>query len=423
MRIAFLLSRFPCISETFVLNQITGLIDRGHEVAIFAEAPAAEATVHQDVLAYGLLGRTRYYGTCAMPKSKTSRVAAGVRIIAANMGRNPRALAGALNVFRFGRRAASLAILYMIAPFLAGKFDIVHCHFGPNGMKGALLKDLGAINAKLVTSFHGYDMSSYPREHGEDVYEGLFGKGDLFLPISEVWRDRLVRFGCDRRRIRVHHMGIDTKRYRFRARRPLSDGKVLLVTVARLVEKKGVAHGIRAVAKALRTYPGLEYLIVGDGPLRGSLQSLIDDLGVGASVKLTGWKEQEDIVELMERAHILLAPSVTDGRGDQEGIPVAIMEAMATGMPVISTMHSGIPELVQDGRCGFLVPEGDEEALAGRILFLAGHHETWGPMGRQGRTIVEEQYDINRLNDRMAVLYEDIAGRPLCAAGGAGRQQ
>lgn len=157
-------------------------------------------------------------------------------------------------------------------------------------------------------------------------------------------------------------MGIDTKKFLFSPRKLRFDGKIHLLTVARLVEKKGIQYSIQAVAKVVKKYPQIEYKIAGDGPLKSDMESLIDGLKVNGNVKLLGGKQQGEIIELMKDADIFLAPSVTSNDGDQEGIPVAIMEALAQGLPVISTYHSGIPELVQDGISGFLVPERDTKS-------------------------------------------------------------
>ena len=104
----------------------------------------------------------------------------------------------------------------------------------------------------------------------------------------------------------------------------------------------------------------------------------------------------------------MLAPSVTSQNGDCEGIPVAIVEALAWGLPVLSTLHSGIPEVIQDGESGFLVPERDTEALAEKLEYLIEHPELWPEMGRKGRKYVEEHYDIDKLNDRLVEIYQRL---------------
>lgn len=411
MKIAFIVGRFPCLSETFVLNQITGLIDRGHEVDIYAYGPGKDLKMHADVEKYNLLHHTFYYGDVyqKIPANKFRRFIKGLNLIIKNIHRKPMALLKSLNIFKFGREALSLFTLYSIIPFLdKDKYDIVHCHFGPNGNLGALLKETGVFKGKLITAFHGYDMTQYIEKNGENVYNHLFKKGDLFLPISKRWKDKLIKIGCDREKIIVHRMGINIKKFLFHPRKHGKDGKINLLTIARLVEKKGVQYGIQAVAQVLKRYPWIEYRIIGDGPLKTDLENLIKELNIGSNVKLLGWKQHEEIVTLMEESDILLAPSVTSKNGDQEGIPVVIMEALAQGLPVISTYHSGIPELVEDGVSGFLVPEHHVDSLANRLAYLIDHPEIWPEMGKAGRKHVEEYFNIDKLNDQLVKIYQQL---------------
>ena len=142
---------------------------------------------------------------------------------------------------------------------------------------------------------------------------------------------------------------------------------VTLVTVARLVPKKGIEDAIRAVAALAPKYPTLSFHIVGDGPQRSGCQTLIEELGVQNQIRLLGQQPAEGVKHALKSADIFVAPSYTASDGDIEGIPVAIMEAMASGLPVVSTNHSGIPELVMDGVTGCLVAERDVTNIAARL--------------------------------------------------------
>ena len=160
----------------------------------------------------------------------------------------------------------------MVIPFINnGKYDIINCHFGYHGLKAVYLKQIGLLQGKIVTTFHGLDITNYLESFGENVYEQLFDTGDLFLPISELWEKRLIELGCSPKKIIVHHMGIDCDKFSFKPRNLSSDGQIRFVTVARLVEKKGVEYAIRAVAKLADTHRNIQYSIVGDGALRDKL--------------------------------------------------------------------------------------------------------------------------------------------------------
>jgi colanic acid/amylovoran biosynthesis glycosyltransferase len=178
------------------------------------------------------------------------------------------------------------------------------------------------------------------------------------------------------------------------------------LTVGRLVEKKGLEYAVRAVALARRTCPNLRYEIIGDGPLRPALGELVDKLNLAPIVSLLGAADCDFVRRKMAATDLFMLPSVTANDGDQEGIPVSLMEAQACGLPVLSTRHSGIPELVADGESGFLVAERDVEALASRLTYLIEHPESWPRMGRAGRTIVESRFNIEALNRDLLQIYE-----------------
>jgi colanic acid/amylovoran biosynthesis glycosyltransferase len=178
-----------------------------------------------------------------------------------------------------------------------------------------------------------------------------------------------------------------------------------VLTIARLIEKKGVAFAIDAVSRLLSKGEKIDYTIVGDGVLRENLQHLIECRGIERQVKLVGWKTHEEVKMLLEESHVLVAPSLTSEGGDQEGIPNAIKEAMASGLPVISTFHSGIPELVTDGVSGLLVPERDAASLAEALAYLMSHPEMCNTMGKAGRTHVEQEFDTKSLNKKLEELY------------------
>jgi len=417
MKVAFFLYHWPVLSETFIMNQITGLLDRGHEVDIYAKGPGTEPVIHADIERYKMLERTFYYGNAVerLPANKVVRVTKAAGEIIAHIHKRPMPLLRSLNIFKFGREAPSLGIFYKTLPFVkngADKYEVVHCHFGPNGNLAALLKELGAITGKIVTAFHG-EAGYTGQKRYERGYDLLFEMGDLILPMSEREKQNLIELGCNPQKIVVHRMGVDLSRFTFAPRQPRSGGKARLLSVARLVEKKGIEYAIRAVAIVLEKYPHIEYDIAGDGPLGGDLENLIGTLDVGDRIRLLGWKRQEEVVELVKRADILLAPSVTSEDGDQEGIPVVLMEALAQGLPVLSTYHSGIPELVQDGESGFLVPERDVDALAEKLEHLVKYQEIWADMGRAGRGYVEGYYDIAKLNDQLVQLYQQLLGGGL----------
>jgi coenzyme F420-reducing hydrogenase beta subunit len=404
MKIAFIVGTFPALSETFILNQITELLDLGLDVEIFARTNPKDKIIHSDIEKYQLMERVYYF---IMPCNKIRRILKAIFLTIKNFHKAPLKILKSLNVFKYGKAALSLRLLYSIIPFLDKNFDILYCHFGPNGILGTYLKEIG-INGKLVTSFHGYDMSSFIISNGNNVYKKLFLNGDLFLPISNYWKRKLIRLGCIEKKIIVHRMGIDLEKFKFFGGRKQSGEHIKILTIGRLVEKKGHEYAIKAIAKIVKKHKNIEYIIAGDGPLRNKLEDLVSKLEIERYVKFLGAVEQREALKLYHQAHIFVLPSVTASNDDQEGIPVVLMEAQATGLPIVSTYHTGIPEVVLDGKSGFLVPENEVDALAEKLEYLIEHPEIWPDMGRCGRKYVEEKYDIKILNQQLVKIYKNL---------------
>ena len=406
---AFLLNSFPSLSETFILNQITGMIDLGHEVALYPSLRDPSEIVHADVDRYRLLDKCRF--SPEVPPGYAGRMAGAMRLLG-RAGKEQRSIyLKALNGMAHGRDAVSLRLLYDVSSLPAGAaYDVLFCHYGPQGNRAVRWRRMGAVRGKVATFFHGYDISQAIQWCGPRIYDGLFREGDLFLAISRRWREKLIELGCDEKKIVVHHMGIDSGRFTFQPRS--REGKTTrLISIARLHEKKGIEFGIRAVASLIRKGFELEYAIVGEGPLKEELQQLIRETKEESRIRLLGACPQEEVKRRLSESHILLAPSVTASNGNQEGIPVAVMEAMAVGLPILSTQHSGIPELVEDGVSGFLVPERDVEALEEKLRTLVEQPALWPGMGKAGRAKVEAEFDIVKLNKQ---LVEVLTALPIC---------
>jgi len=411
MKVAFIVSGFPVLSETFILNEITGLLDLGYDVQIFAEANPGEKKVHPDIEKYQLMKRVHYFD---IPNNKIKRLLKAIYLIITNFNKNPIKMLKTLNIFKYGKFALSLRLLYAFTTFVnAGKeFNIVHCHFGPNGIIGAALKEIGVIKSKVITTFHGYDMSKFILNHKKNIYKNLFSQGDLFLPVSENWKKKLIKLGCDEKKVMVHHMGVDLRKFKFCKKKFPYKKPINILTIGRLVEKKGHEYAIKSIAKIIYKYKkNIVYIIAGDGPLRNKLKFLSSQLGISNYVKFVGKVKQNEVLKLYQQSHIFILPSITSSEGEQEGIPVVLLEAQAAGLPVISTYHSGIPEAVINGQSGFLVPERDVDALTKKLMYLINHPEIWPRMGRCGRMFIEKEYNINRLNQKLSKIYQDLINR------------
>jgi len=405
VRIAVLTGLFPVLWETPFLNQITGLVELGHEVDIYADQPQPGVPAHPDIARLGLLDRTRY--PVQLPTGGRDRWREAFRLIRRHRGPDRAALLRSLNPLVFWRRATSLDQLRRTAPFLPQQsYDICYCPFAQDARRSLRYRKLGLLRGKLVTAFRGSDFSRYLAQRGAQVYRKVFREGDLFLPVCEAFAARLRTLGCPSHKVMVHHTGINLTRFPFRPRaRPA--GALRLITVGRLVEKKGISYVLQAVGK-LRS-AGLEASceILGDGPLRQRLQLEAEQLGLQSRVHFAGWQTQAQVQAALDTADVLLAPCVTAADGDQEGIPNVLREGMAAGLPVIGSRHSGIPELIDNGVTGYLVPERDADAIADRIRTLAVRAEVWLPLVNAARRKVEQD-DILQLNLGLVQMLEKL---------------
>jgi colanic acid/amylovoran biosynthesis glycosyltransferase len=404
MKIAVIVPTFPALSEVFILNQITGLIDLGHDVDLYSFFQNKQSKCHADIDKYRLTQKVRYFN---MPNNKVLRFIKALYIVGVNVFRNPLLVFKALNVFKYGNNAASFRLLYMSIAFAKTKYDIIHTFYGPNGSVAATMKDIG-IPGKYVASFHGSDLTSFVRSHGNDVYRVLFDKCDLILPISECFKKRLVELGCDASKISIYRMGINLRKFQFNKKKILDGQQVKILSIGRLAEKKGHIFLLMAIKKLAQDHKNICCTIAGTGTLEFELRDFVRQNHLNDIVQFTGAVTHEQAIKLYSHSHLFVLPCVTAKNGDQEGIPNVIKEAQATGMPVISTYHSGIDEVVADGESGFLVPEKDVDALVEKLGYLIEHPELWPKMGEIGCKIVQERYDILKLIHQLEGNYKAL---------------
>jgi colanic acid/amylovoran biosynthesis glycosyltransferase len=408
MKIAFVVGEFPALSITFIIRQIAAMIERGHDVDIYPSRPGPPGKQHEMVGRFDMMHRAKF--PPAMPGGYVARMASAARLVAQSPRRDVARRLSLVNPFAHGADGASLRLLHELAPFRDRiEYDVIHCHFAVNAIRAAAGRDAGLLRGPMLTTFLGYDVTSYPKRRGAGVYRRVFASGERFTAISSFMAEKAVALGCPRDRIVLLPLGIDAAQFPFRERSPGRKGEIRLITVGRLVQKKGIEYSIRAAAAVGRVHPQLLYRIVGDGPLRASLQALIDELGVGDRVQLVGAMTQEELRGLYDDSHLFVLSSVTADDGDTEGQGLVLQEAQAMGLPVLSTLHNGIPEGVRDGATAFLVPERDVDALAERLRQLVENPQLWPAMGRAGRALVEERFDVRKLDDRLEEVYRSMA--------------
>ncbi|MBI2303820.1 MAG: glycosyltransferase [Chloroflexi bacterium] len=285
---------------------------------------------------------------------------------------------------------------------------LLHAHFGPYGLYSLPLAQ--RFRLPLVTSFYGYDMTSLAREPAyRSGLDRLFNQGALFLVEGENARRTLIDLGCPPEKITVHPLGIDLERFPFQSRSMDQNGEVKLLMCNRLVEKKGIPFALEALAQVAFSPPKVTMTILGDGPLREEITAMIQRLRLEDRVTLAGAVSYSRYREELYRHHIMVAPSVTASDGNTEGgAPTVLLEAQASGMPVLATYHADIPEVVKDGESGFLVAERDGDGLAERMRQLMNTPSLWQAMGEAGRRHMVERHNLETQNRKLEEIYDDL---------------
>jgi len=289
--------------------------------------------------------------------------------------------------------------------------EVIHGQFGwSTPLALPLARTLGL---PLIATFYGADMSLLPRDPAwRRVYHELFAQADAILVEGSHMRRGLVALGCPAEKVVIQRIGIEVNEIECVPRTPPADRVVVFLVCGSFIQKKGIPVAIDAFAKARSKHRGMRLDVVGDGPMRGAIEDLIDHLGVHDCVRLLGYRTHSEYLALSRDAHVFVAASQTADDGETEGgAPTVLLEMQAAGVPVVSTLHADIPGIVMDGRAGFLVPERDSDALAERMVFLAKNPEAWPAMGAEGRRYVETHHDIEAQTRTIEDIYLRLIGQ------------
>jgi colanic acid/amylovoran biosynthesis glycosyltransferase len=284
--------------------------------------------------------------------------------------------------------------------------DLMHIYFGHTGVH--LLPFIEQWDKPCVVSFHGADVAQKPEIKDYPAkLRRLFKAVPLVFARSQSLVDRLVHLGCPPEKLRINRTGIPLNEFPFMDREPPRDGKWRVVQACRLIPKKGVATSLRAFAIFKKDNPGAEFFIAGKGPLQPELEMLAGGLGILRDVHFVGFLPQPKLLELYASSHLFLHPSEISPNQDQEGVPNSVLEAMATGLPVVATRHGGIPEAVDHGRTGFLVAEEDHVGLANAMQLITSSPASLKQMGERAHAAVVERFGQAAQIDQLESFYEE----------------
>jgi glycosyltransferase involved in cell wall biosynthesis len=295
--------------------------------------------------------------------------------------------------------------------FREARFDLVHAHFGPGGTYAQPYAE--RFDLPLLVTFHGYDvplLSSAQRllpMNWPYAIRGprLLERMTLGLCASSELEQMLRELGVPAAKLRVHRLGIDMDAFE-PADKPETPIEVMMI--GRFVEKKGFEYGLRAFARAIsQSGEPAKLTLVGSGEREASLRVEARRLGIEANVDFAGVLRKHEVAERLSRAHVLLAPSVVGRGGNRESGLIVVKEASACRAVPIGTHHGGIPEIIDDGETGFLVPERDAEAMGDRLALLLRDRELRERLGAAARSKMEREYDNVERVEALEALYDE----------------
>jgi colanic acid/amylovoran biosynthesis glycosyltransferase len=411
MRLAYVVSRFPHVSETFILRELDAVAATpGIDAELLSLFPPVDPTVHDAARPWvpRVHRPTAWEGARAMVawmRSRPLRTMSSTALVIRGYGRRPRLLLRALVTIPLAaahaRRLQRLGV------------EHVHAHYAT----------YPALSAWWGRRLAGIPYSITP--HAHDIYMDQsmlarkVGDATFVVAISEFNRRFLAPYGAGRRTpVHLVRYGIVPAAYPFRRRRLPAEGPIRALCVASLQEYKGHAVLLRALASGGGAVDRIQLSLIGGGELLGELERLVDRLGLGGRVRFLGARREDEVIEHLDASDLFVLPSIISQDGQMEGLPNVLIEARACGLPVVTTRLSGIPELVEDGRSGLLVPPGDVRRLAGALRRLAQDPALAAQLGAAGRAVVEADFDVHRSAERLVELF---TGRlPVAGAAKAG---
>ncbi len=402
MKVLFFVYKFPVLSETFILNQIAYFINQGCDVKIVSVFPGDPGIEHKVIKEFDLLNKTQYL----LPDEPQARVA---RVFGRLKSLIPALLSSSaiksINAKKYGYYARTLILPQILSrnkkPI---QTDVIVSHFGTTAALANQLRNLGFLRGRLAAVFHGNDISQTRiLTLFNNDYKKLFENADFILPVSQLWANKIKSLSGHKNNIHVIRMGIGVNKFPFKPRATLNS-PIQLLSIARLTEKKGISVAINACLRLKQQHIDFHYTIIGDGPLRKTLEAQVANLNLGDNIVFLGAQTQETVTEYLNQSDVFLLPSVTAADGDMEGIPVALMEAMAIGIPVISTFHSGIPELIEDRVSGFLVNENDATSIANVVREIIEDPGVLTGICHNAKQKIDNEFDQEKSYSKMLTI-------------------
>lgn len=392
-KISYIVTVFPSTSATFVLNEILQFQQSGFDPEIFSFHKKKEIAHSEQTFI------THYFPDVRDSKA-AGKLGALLEITWANLFiflMRPKEYVSCVNDCLKNGKAAGSIFTLMRAGWIAKKLrtsrtDIIHAQFSHNPTLAAYFVNK-LLNIPYIFTSHAYDI--FKKEH---MLEKKIENSVTSFTISDFNKkfiENKLKDSDLSKKVVVNRCGVNIRD--FYPSREQSGGTVNILSIGRLVPKKGFGVLVKAL-KSIEKDHCKDFIcrIVGDGPDREMLESQIANSGLSGKIKLLGAKKQNEIKEYLSSSDMFVLPCIPSDDGDMDGIPVVLMEAMASGIPVISTSLSGIPELVIDGKTGLLCEPGDEYELATKIMNLIDSRKLRDELGIKARDHVIKNYDLEK---------------------------
>ena len=402
LRLAYIIGTYPKLTTTFIDREINGLRQLGVSLQVISiRRPTELLSQEQETIRAGV--------TYLLPISLLSFIGGHLRFGLMH----PSVYWGTFFYLLTRPHPSLRARLKTVIHFCEGVYAAARLHGHPWDLIHAHFVDRAATVALIVSRFLNVPYSV--TAHANDIYVNplllieKLSEAKFIATCTGYNQDHLANLGkglFDHKLYRIYH-GLPVNDYNRRTSTAQKEN--LILAVGQLKEKKGFHYLLRACRILLDQGYNLQCHIVGEGPLRKTLEDNVRQLQLSEAVTLCGALSHPDVIEEYQRANIFVLPSVLGADGDRDGIPNVILEAMAMELPVVSTRHSGIPEVIQDGKNGLLVPTADEATLAQALAQLLDNPNQRKQLGFAARQTVIEKFDIERNAARLLIAYQNSA--------------
>ncbi|MCK5510467.1 glycosyltransferase [Candidatus Parcubacteria bacterium] len=408
-KIAFFIGAFPAISESWFIEQLAGLIDMGAKIDIFSFKKGGKGNISEKVQKYDLINKTTYL---EYPNSWFKRISIGLYFFLKIILLKPSVIFNYYIYTRSNKQKFTLKYLFWIGPIVnkINNYYLIHCHFGMIGNRFLIIRKILKLKQKIVVTFYGQDSSKYIQQKGLRVYDNLKRESSYFLLMTQEMKERFVKLEFPVEKLLVHYTGVNMDNYIFNFKTFKRPNVFRIITVGRFVEKKGLEDALRAIKIAVKEYNNIELNIVGGGEkeYKDKLMKMVSEMGLEKNVKFLGLLPHQETISLFRKMHVMLQMSKRAKNGDTDDLPFVILESQASGLPVITTRHVGIPDGICDKKTGYIVREGDYNEASEKIMYLINNPELLQNFSYSAAKFVKNKFDLKKLNQKLIFLYKSL---------------